>query len=201
MNRDIANIKRDLESKTNNDLIYKKDKLLSMFKADPDLMEILNQHPKRPLNQYVDENNPTEKELTLRAEILDYNERVTHEQIIPYLKVIGLQKEVSNFLMFDIRDDSVSSYNNIIKRQELIIMCLVHEDDVETEFNIPRVDLLDYIVKDLLCWTNSLGMQLKCTSDTPDILDQKYYCRTITFEILELNNIYNNRGGNKYDKR
>jgi hypothetical protein len=201
MNRDIKTIQRNLEDKKNNDIIYKKNKLLEMLKADPDLIEVLNRHPKRPLNQYADKNNPTQEELDLRNEILDYNERVTHEQIIPYLKVLGLQKEVSNFIMFDIRDDSVSSYNNIIKNQELWIMCLVHEDDMDTEYGITRMDLLDYIIKDLLCWTNRLGMQLKCTSDYPDILDQKYYCRTIKFEIYELNNIYNNRGSNKYDKR
>lgn len=201
MNRNIAEIKRDLENKKNNDIIYKKNKLLEIFKSDPDLIEILNKHAKRPLNKYKDKDNPTEEELALRNKILDYNERVTHEQIIPYLKVLGLQKEVSNFIMFDICDYSVSSVNNIIKNQELWVMCLVHEDDMNTEFGIPRMDILDYIVKDLLCWTNCLGMQLKCTSDQPEIIDTRYYSRTIKFEIQELNNIYNNRGSNKYDKR
>lgn len=91
MNRDIKTIQRNLEDKKNNDIIYKKNKLLEMLKADPDLIEVLNRHPKRPLNQYADKNNPTQEELDLRNEILDYNERVTHEQIIPYLKVLGLQ--------------------------------------------------------------------------------------------------------------
>ena len=101
-----------------------------------------------------------------------------------------------NFVMFDIDDNDVSYTNNIIKSQYLIIMCLVHEDDMETEYGIPRADLLDYIIKDLLCWSNALGMQLKYINDFNDIVDSKYYARTIKFKIEEINN----RGVNKYDR-
>ena len=199
MKRDIANIKRDLENKKNNDIIWKKSKLMEMFKKDPDLIELLGQKPKRPLNKYVDANNPTEEELKLRQEIIEYNEKIQHEQIVPWLKLNGIQKEVLNFIMFDIDDSDVSYTNNVIKNQYLIVMCLVHEDDMETEYGIARTDLLDYIIKDLLCWTNALGMQLKCVNDFQDIVDAKYYCRTLKFKIETPNNIAGNRGGNKYD--
>ena len=200
MKRDIANIKRDLENKKNNDIIWKKSKLMEMFKKDPDLIELLGQKPKRPLNKYVDANNPTEEELKLRQEIIEYNEKIQHEQIVPWLKLNGIQKEVLNFIMFDIDDSDVSYTNNVIKNQYLIVMCLVHEDDMETEYGIARTDLLDYIIKDLLCWTNALGMQLKCVNDFQDIVDAKYYCRTLKFKIEAPNNITGNRGGNKYDR-
>ena len=198
MQRDIASIMRDLENKKNNDIIWKKNKLMEMFKEDPDLIEILGQKPKRPLNKYTDASNPTEEELKLRKEIEDYNEKVQHEQIIPWLKLNGLQKEVLNFVMFDIDDSDVSYTNNVIKNQYLIVMCLVHEDDMETEYGIARTDLLDYIVKDLLCWTNALGMQLKCVNDFQDIVDSKYYARTIKFKIEAPNNVQG--GGNRYDR-
>lgn len=198
MKRDIANIMRDLENKKNNDIIWKKDKLIKMFKEDPDLLEILGQKPKRPLNKFS--NPPTEDELKERQEIEDYNERIQHDQIVPYLKLNGLQKEVLNFVMFDIDDTDVSYTNNVIKNQYLIVMCLVHEDDMETEYGIVRTDLLDYIVKDLLCWTNALGMQLKCVNDFQDIVDSKYHARTLKFKIEAPNNLANNRGGNKYDR-
>ena len=198
MKRDIANIVRDLENKKNNDIIWKKSKLMEMFKEDPDLIEILGQKPKRPLNKYADPDNPTEEELKLRQEIEDYNEKVQHEQIIPWLKLNGIQKEVLNFIMFDIDDTDVSYSNNVIKNQYLIVMCLVHEDDMETEYGIARTDLLDYIVKDLLCWTNALGMQLKCVNDFQDIVDNKYYARTIKFKIEAPNNVQG--GGNRYDR-
>ena len=198
MQRDIASIMRDLENKKNNDIIWKKNKLMEMFKEDPDLIEILGQKPIRPLNKYADVDNPTEEELKLRKEIEDYNEKVQHEQIIPWLKLNGIQKEVLNFIMFDIDDTDVSYSNNVIKNQYLIVMCLVHEDDMETEYDIPRTDLLDYIVKDLLCWTNALGMQLKCVNDFRDIVDSKYYARTIKFKIEAPNNVQG--GGNRYDR-
>lgn len=198
MQRDIANIMRDLENKKNNDIIWKKNKLMEIFKEDPDLIELLGQKPKRPLNKYADVNNPTEKELKLRQEIEDYNEKIQHEQIIPWLKLNGIQKEVLNFIMFDIDDTDVSYTNNVIKNQYLIVMCLVHEDDMETEYDIPRTDLLDYIIKDLLCWTNALGMQLKCVNDFQDIVDSKYYARTIKFKIEVPNNVQG--GGNRYDR-
>lgn len=41
MIRDISNIKRDLEDKKNNDIIYKKSKIQEIFESDPDLNEIL----------------------------------------------------------------------------------------------------------------------------------------------------------------
>ena len=198
MKRDIANIKRDLENKKNNDIIWKKSKLIEMFKQDPDLIEILGQKQRRPLNKYLDANNPTAEELALRQEITDYNERIEHEQIVPWLKLNGIQKEVLNFVMFDIDDTDVSYTNNMIKNQYLTVICLVHEDNMETEYGIPRTDLLDYIVKDLLCWTNALGMQLKCVNDFNGIIDSKYYARTIKFKIQEINNAQG--GGNRYDK-
>lgn len=203
MKRDIANIFRDLEDKKNNDIIWKKTKLMEMFEEDPDLIELLGQKPKRPLNKYVDTDNPTDEELKLRQEILEYNEKVQHQQIIPWLKLNGIQKEVLNFIMFDIDDTDVSYTNNMIKNQYLIVMCLVHEDDMETEYGIPRTDLLDYVVKDLLCWTNAFGLQLKCVNDFQDIIDSKYYARTLKFKIQELNSANGFRQGigtNKYDR-
>lgn len=198
MKRDIAKIMRDLENKKNNDIIWKKDRLMKMFKEDPDLLELLGQKPKRPLNKLSDP--PTEEELKERQEIENYNELIQHEQIVPWLKLNGIQKEVLNFIMFDIDDTDVSYTNNVIKNQYLIVMCLVHEDDMDTEYGIARTDLLDYIVKDLLCWTNAFGMQMKCVNDYNDIVDSKYYARTLKFKIEAPNNLTNNKGGNKYDR-
>jgi len=198
MIRDKKKIVSNLEDKKINDIIYKKKKLEKMFYEDPDLIEILGQKPIRPLNRFADKDNPTEEELKERQEIEDYNEKIQHKQIVPWLKLNGLQKEVLNFVMFDMDDSDVSYTNNVIKNQYLIVMCLVHEDDMETEYEIPRHDLLGYIVKDLLCWTNALGMQLKCVNDFQDIIDSKYYARTIKFKIEAPNSVQG--GGNKYDR-
>ena len=176
MERNIAELTKDrlIGDKSNSDIIWKKNKLMEMFKADHDLAEVLG------WNDVLEKEKDKEK------------------YIIPWLKLNGIQKEVRNFVMFDIDDTDVSYTNNVIKNQYLIVMCLVHEDNMMTEYGIPRTDLLDYIVKDLLCWTNALGMQLKCVNDFQDIIDSKYYCRTIKFKIQEINNVQG--GGNKYDR-
>ena len=201
MKRDLEQIVRDLERKENNDIIYKKSKLEEIFNQDPDIKEILGQKERQPLNKFADPDNPTEEELEKRRQIEDYNERITHKQIIPYLKLNGMNKEVLNFLMFDIEDYSVSYVNEVIKNQNITVMCLVHEDDMSTPFNIVRTDLLSYVVRDLLCWTNALGMQLKLTYDHPDIIDGKYYCRTMRFSAQMPNVVSGHMGmHNRYDR-
>ena len=199
MKRDISNITRDLEQRKNNDIIRKKELLKKMFQEDPDILEILGQKPKMPKNKFADPDNPTEEELKKREEIEIYNELITHEQIVPFLKLINLQKEVLNFIMFEIEDREVS-YNPAVKEQYVTVMCLVHEDDVDTEYGICRQDLLSYLVKDLLSWTNALGKQLQCVNDFGDITDFKYYCRTIKFKISEPNSQGYMGRNNSYDR-
>lgn len=127
MIRDISNIKRDLEDKKNNDIIYKKNKLQEIFEADPDLNEILGKKDKRPLNKFADKEHPTTQELEERNLILEYNKRIDKKQIIPMLKLNGINKEVLNFIMYDINDDNVSYTNESIKNQIVEVMCLVHQ--------------------------------------------------------------------------
>ena len=200
MQRDITNITRDLDDKSNNDIIRKKALLLDLFKSDPDLIEVLGELDPKPLNKYKDKDNPTEEELAERQEILMYNDSIKHERIIPYLKLNDTQKEVLNFIMFDIDDDDVGYYNDTIKNQYITVMCLVHNRDMETEYGIVRTDLLSYIVKDLLSWTSSLGFHVVPVEDRPMIIDAYYYCRRLKFKI-KAPNIVKSHGGrnNKYD--
>lgn len=202
MKRDISNIKRNLESTKNNDIIYRKAIIEQTFNEDPDLKEVLGVRDKRPLNKYRDPEHPTEKELELRNEIIEYNKRVNLPHIVPFLKLNGVQKDVNNYIMFDIRDYEVSSFNKMIKMQQVVVMCLVHEDDCFTEYGVVRTDLLSYIVKDLLQWSNVAGLQLKCISDFDDIVDDRYYCRVLKFESQLPNVVNSSYAGmsNKYDR-
>ena len=152
-----------------------------------------------PLNRFIDKLHPSQKELEEREFINEYNQRIERKQIVPFLKLNGINKEVLNFVMFDIDDNSVDNYNKVIKYQILTVMCLVHEDDMDTEYGVIRTDLLSYIVKDLLCWSNILGNQLKCINDFCDIIDSRYYCRTLKFQIDCPNNLYAGRN-NRYDR-
>ncbi len=200
MNRDLSHIKRDLEDRKNNDIIWRKSVIKEALESDPDILEILGKKDKRPKNKYKDPSNPTEEELEIRKGIEAYNEKVSKDQIIPFLKLNGIQEEVLNFIMFDIKDDSVSYTNNVIKKQQLIVMCIVSEEDMDTEYGIMRADLLSYLVKDILCWSDVTGMQMKMIEDSPRIMDNRYYCRSITFEIMATNEVrYGNP--NRYDSR
>lgn len=201
MKRDISSIVRNLEDKKNNELIYKKTAIKKMFLEDPDLLEVLGKPEKRPLNKYVDKDNPTSEELAKRQEILDYNEKIEHEQIIPFLKLNEIQTEVLNFVMFDVQDDGVAYHNDFIKNQYLIVMIAIHENDMNTEYGIPRADLVDFIIRDLLCWTNSLGMHMELNEDAPMIMDTHYYMRRLKF-FIKMPNVVNKHHGmwNKYDQ-
>lgn len=199
MKRNITDINRDLDDKQRNDIIYKKHIIENIFNSDPDLNEILGKREKIPLNRFIDKLHPSQKELEEREFINEYNQRIERKQIVPFLKLNGINKEVLNFVMFDIDDNSVDNYNKVIKYQILTVMCLVHEDDMDTEYGVIRTDLLSYIVKDLLCWSNILGNQLKCINDFCDIIDSRYYCRTLKFQIDCPNNLYAGRN-NRYDR-
>lgn len=202
MQRDINKL-RDLESGSNNvenyEIIRKKRIVQDILVNDPDIKEILGTKEPKPLNQYVNPKNPTEDELKKRQEILTYNENITHEQIVPWIKLNGIQSEVLNFILYDIYDDGVSYTNKIIKKQYLEFMILCHEQNMDTEYEVPRTDLLDWIIKDLFNWSNVLGNQLKLTKDTFSIIDKVYYCRTLRFLMVTSNGVFGT-GNNPYDR-
>lgn len=202
MQRDINKL-RDLETgdkfDTNQDIIRKKKKIKEILLSDPDIKEVLGTKNPKPLNKFVDKYNPTESELARRKEIEEFNKSITHEQIVEWIKLNGIQKEVLNFILFDIFDDRQSYDNPAYKRQILTFMCLVHEADMQTEYDIPRTDLLGYLIKDLFNRSNVLGVQLLQVSDTYEIVDDVYYGRTIQFSMSAPNGI-TGTGNNKYDR-
>lgn len=201
MKRDIKGIVRDLDNIKNNDIIYKKHLLKEMFEEDPDIKEVLRVLEPKPLNEFSNPNNPTEEELKIRQEITEYNEKIKHDQIVGHLKLNGLQKEVLNFLMFDIRDEESRYGKEIQKKQYIEVMCVVHENDMMTEYGIERTDLLSFLVRDLLCWSNALGFHIELEEDRPYILDNDYYSRRMRF-LIDAPNVVNGHMGmiNKYDQ-
>lgn len=201
MDREIKNITRDLADIKNSDIIFKKDKIQKILEEDPDLKSILGIPDKIPLNKYKDPENPTPKEKQRRQEIIDFNENRSKDIIVPYLKLNDTQTDVKSYVMFDIDDIDIDDYNNTIKVQYLIVMCVVHEDAMDTEYSIPRADLLSYIIKDLFSGSNVLGKQMMCLSDRPQTMDNQYYCRTIRFKTTMPNTINGHMTRtNKYDR-
>ncbi len=202
MQRDINKL-RDLEtgdkSDNNQDIVRKKKKVMEALLQDPDVKEILGTKNPKPNNKYADPNNPTTEELKRRREIEEWNHSIKHEQIVPQMKINGIQKEVLNFIMFDIYDDDMYYYNEALKDQVLTFMILVHEDDMDTEYGITRVDLLSYLVKDIFNRSNVLGNKMIVCGDNYSIIDDVYYCRSVQFKMRVPNGI-TGTGNNKYDR-
>lgn len=203
MLRDINKL-RDLENgdskfeDANRYIIQCKQKIAEVLENDPDIKEILNRKTPKPLNKYKDANNPAKEELEQRAKIITYNENIKHQQIVPWVKLNGIQTEVLNFIMFDIQTESVYG-NDSLENMTIWVYCLVHEADMDTEYGIPRTDLLDWLVKDNLNLSNVLGNQLKVAEDNFDIVDQVYYTRVIQFKMVTSNGTTPGNS-NKYDR-
>lgn len=202
MKRDISKIVRELDDYKNNDIIFRKHKVLEVLREDPDLQYVLNKKQKLPLNRYKDPKNPTEQQKRERERILAYNDKVSKPQIIQYLKLNDIQTDVLNYIMFDISDDRASYTSDLMKNQMLTVMCLVHENDMDTEFqDITRVDLLSYIIVDIINRSNFAGIHFTLQSNKPQITDTKYYARTLTFLVKtpNTNNFRNGSLGNSYE--
>lgn len=174
------------------DVINKKLKIQKLFTEDPDLLDILGMPEKViPLASMTDEQ---------KQEIADHNDRISEPEIIPWLKLNGVVKTVSNKVLFDIYTERADYDDPAFSRQFLIVMCLVDETSMDTDFGIPRADLVAYIVKDLINRTDYLGMNAVLFSDEPKIVDNSFYCRELRFVIKQPNYANSQRGlGNRYD--
>lgn len=65
---------------------------------------------------------------------------------------------------------------------------------METEYGIDRVDLLSYIIKDILGNSHMTGLRLKPYSDEFGVTETAYYCRTLKF-LISAPNTNNFRSG------
>lgn len=174
------------------DIIAKKLRILKVLKEDPDLLTIMG----KPEVMYPRE-GATEEEI---RKIADRNCRISEPEIIPWLKINGTITTVSNKVLFDIETERESYDNPAFSRQYLRILCLADETSMDTEYGIPKVDLMAYIVKDLLNRSDFLGVKLVLHSDTPRIIDDNFYCRELLFAQVQPN--FSNSmkgGGNRYD--
>lgn len=192
---------RDFEDVTKDDIIYKKNQIINVLKSDPDLENILLKPTLKPLNKFKDEENPTKEELEERRLILEYNKKAEMPQIYPWLKLNDTQLEVNNYICVDIYTERRSYDYPVFNRQFVIVMCLVSESDMETEYeNVTRADLLSYIIMDLLQRSSVAGMQMQLESNEPKIIDDNFYCRELRFVINQPNIRPDHGTVNRYDR-
>lgn len=174
MKRDI-NKYRDLETGgTDNeeyDIIRKKRLIKEVLSSDPDIRELLGAETDADLDS----------------------------QILKYLRLSETQTDTRNYIMIEVKDIGYGADGYHLKEQYIDICIMVHESNIDTEYDVPRTDLLDFVVKDLLNWSNVLGQQLKLISDEPDILEKKYFVRNLQF-LVQVPNGVRAYGNNRYDR-
>ncbi len=117
--------------------------------------------------------------------------------ILPYFLIHPTQHNVQNFICYEISWKEMPRYNGkTTKYQQIIFYVLCEEkNNIEKTTGIARHDLIGARIKDIFNWTNKFGLQCYVVSDVPSVTDSDYATRTITFELLDANNIVKTNNG------
>ena len=170
MIRDIQNI--------NDDIGKMKRQIKQMLIADTDILEVLH-------NPDIDIDSPDE--------FLDNN-------IFGFIRIPNTQDTVRNFICVTIDDIEEHRFNEVMKLQDITFVVICHLSDMKTEYGIDRHDLLGYLIRDSINWTNLFGLQFKLIYNKESTIDGDYYCRTLKFEAIKPNSLNNARMNNPRDK-
>jgi hypothetical protein len=87
-----------------------------------------------------------------------------------------------------------------MKKQYIQFHAICHLDEMKTEYGISRHDLLGYLIRDNIHWTNKFGLQFKLIENKERAVDGDYYARTLVFEATKPNSLNQARMDGKYDK-
>lgn len=170
MIRDIQNV--------NDDIIEMKRLIKQQLIADTDILEALN-------NPTIDIDSPDE--------FLDNN-------IFGFIRIPTTQDTVRNFICFIVDDIEEHRFNEVMKYQQIQFTVICHLDDMKTNYGMDRHDLLGYLIRDTMNWTNMFGLQFKLIYNKESTIDSDYYCRTLKFEAIKPNQLNNARTDNPRDK-
>lgn len=170
-------MKRDIQ-KVNDDIVEIKRLIKQKLIADTDILEALN-NPDIPLDS--------------PDEFLDVN-------IFGFIRIPQTQDTVRNFICFTVDDIEGHQYNSHFKVQQIQFTCICHLDDMKTKFGMDRHDLLGYLVRDVINWTNDFGLQFKLVCNKESTIDSDYYCRTLKFERECTNSLNKATRSNAYDR-
>ena len=170
MIRDIQNIEDDISKM--------KRQIKQTLIADTDILEVLH-------NPDIDIDSPDE--------FLDTN-------IFGFIRIPDTQDTVRNFICFTVDDIEEHRFNEVMKLQDIQFVVICHLSDMKTEYGIDRHDLLGYLIRDTINWTNLFGLQFKLIYNKESTIDGDYYCRTLKFEAVKPNSLNNARMANPRDK-
>lgn len=170
MIRDIQNIDDDISKM--------KRQIKQMLIADTDILEALH-------NPDIDIDSPDE--------FLDHN-------IFGFIRIPDTQDTVRNFICVTVDDIEEHRFNEVMKIQNITFSTICHLSDMKTEYGVDRHDLLGYLIRDSINWSNLFGLQFKLIYNKESTIDGDYYCRTLKFEAIKPNSLNNARMTNPRDK-
>ena len=169
-------MKRDIQN-INDDISSMKRQIKQTLIADTDILEALNSD--------IDIDSPDE--------FLD-----TH--IFGFIRIPNTQDTVRNFICVTVDDIEEHRFNEVMKLQNITFTTICHLSDMKTKYGIDRHDLLGYLIRDSINWTNLFGLQFKLIYNKESTIDGDYYCRTLKFEATKPNSLNNARMANPRDK-
>lgn len=167
---------RDIQN-INDDISRIKRQIKQKLIADTDILEALNSS--------IDIDSPDE--------FLD-----TH--IFGFIRIPSTQDTVRNFICVTVDDIEEHRFNEIMKYQDITFVAICHLNDMKTEYGVDRHDLLGYLIRESINWTNLFGLQFKLIYNKESTIDGDYYCRTLKFQAIKPNSPNNAKMGNPRDR-
>ena len=115
-----------------------------------------------------------------------------NSNIRPSLFIPDTQTTVNSYVCYQVAFDELPRYSNIQKYTEITFNIFVNgKDRTDKLTGIPRHDLIASIIREKFNWSSIFGMQAKLISSKESTTDNNYICRTLTFQVLDLNGIVN----------
>ena len=158
-------MKRDIQV-VKDDIIEMKRLIKQTLISDSDILKVLHSD--------IDIDSPDE--------FLD-----TH--IFGFIRIPTTQDTVRNFICFIVDDVEEHRFNEVMKTQYIQVQIFCHSDDIDTGLGISRHDLLGFFVKDILNWSNIIGIQFKLVYNRESVTDTNFSCRLLKFEAVKPNSL------------
>ena len=192
---DLLNKLRTYKETPDDDVILYKQKIKNALLSNPCLLYALDD--KELESELFDKHgniNWEWNENTKQYEPLGEWDRYfgSDSLIRPFLFIPDTQTTVKCYICYQVEFNEMPRYNNIEKYTLIIFNIFVHGDDrVDKLTGIPRHDLIASIIREKFNWSSIFGMQAKLISSKESTTDNNYICRTLTFQVLDLNGIVN----------
>ena len=114
--------------------------------------------------------------------------------IFDYLKLPENKSEVKNYLCYEV-DILNGGTRNYYAHVTFRIVC--HDEDLKTDWNINRMDLLSLIIRQDFNWEDIFGEKMVLMQDMGNMTQQRYYYRDLVFQV-QLPNDYHTMTSRSY---